>query len=106
MIAGLLWTIAGLSPELGILDGLHGLVVCGLQAFGSFLKYARLWDYNERARAGEETVSRRTNVRCGWFCYFDGEQLRLDLLSKDFDAQARRVPRSGPAFTPAIGSSP
>ena len=42
--------------QLGILDGLHGLVVCGLQAFGSFLKYARLWDYNVRARAGEEIV--------------------------------------------------
>ena len=42
--------------QLGFLDGLHGLVVCGLQAFGSFLKYARLWDYNVRARAGEEIV--------------------------------------------------
>ena len=42
--------------QLGILDGRHGLVVCGLQAFGSFLKYARLWDYNVRARAGEEIV--------------------------------------------------
>jgi glycosyltransferase involved in cell wall biosynthesis len=40
--------------QLGFLDGLHGLVVCGLQAFGSFLKYARLWDYNVRAAAGEE----------------------------------------------------
>jgi glycosyltransferase involved in cell wall biosynthesis len=40
--------------QLGFLDGLHGLVVCGLQAFGSFLKYARLWDYNVRDRAGEE----------------------------------------------------
>jgi glycosyltransferase involved in cell wall biosynthesis len=40
--------------QLGLLDGLHGLVVCGLQAFGSFLKYAQLWDYNVRARAGEE----------------------------------------------------
>ncbi len=40
--------------QLGVLDGLHGLVVCGLQAYGSFLKYARLWDYNTRARAGEE----------------------------------------------------
>ena len=42
--------------QLGLLDGLHGLVVCGLQAFGSFLKYARLWDYNVRAKAGEEIV--------------------------------------------------
>jgi glycosyltransferase involved in cell wall biosynthesis len=42
--------------QLGFLDGLHGLVVCGLQAFGSFLKYARLWDYNVRDRGGEEIV--------------------------------------------------
>ena len=42
--------------QLGFLDGLHGLVVCGLQAFGSFLKYARLWDYNVRAKAGEQIV--------------------------------------------------
>jgi len=42
--------------QFGFLDGLHGLVVCGLQAFGSFLKYARLWDFNVRSRAGEEIV--------------------------------------------------
>jgi glycosyltransferase involved in cell wall biosynthesis len=42
--------------QLGFLDGLHGLVVCGLQAFGSFLKYARLWDYNVRDRGREEIV--------------------------------------------------
>jgi glycosyltransferase involved in cell wall biosynthesis len=39
--------------QLGFLDGLHGLVVCGLQAFGTFLKYARLWDYRVRERMGE-----------------------------------------------------
>ncbi len=39
--------------QLGFLDGLHGLVVCGLQAFGTFLKYARLWDYRVRERLGE-----------------------------------------------------
>jgi glycosyltransferase involved in cell wall biosynthesis len=39
--------------QLGFLDGLHGLVVCGLQAFGTFLKYARLWDYRVRERAGD-----------------------------------------------------
>ena len=42
--------------QLGILDGLHGLVVCGLQAFGVFLKYARLWEYRVRERLGEEIV--------------------------------------------------
>ena len=40
--------------QLGILDGLHGLVVCGLQACGVFLKYAWLWDHKIRAAAGEE----------------------------------------------------
>lgn len=40
--------------QLGILDGLHGLVICGLQAFGSFLKYARLWEYTVKARLGQK----------------------------------------------------
>lgn len=39
--------------QLGFLDGLHGLVVCSLQAFGVFLKYAWLWEYRIRARLGE-----------------------------------------------------
>ncbi|MBZ0110938.1 MAG: glycosyltransferase family 2 protein [Thermoanaerobaculia bacterium] len=42
--------------QLGILDGLHGLVLCLLQSFGVFLKYARLWEYRVRAAAGE-TIS-------------------------------------------------
>ena len=42
--------------QLGFLDGLHGLVVCGLQAVGVFLKYSRLWDYRMRERLGEEIV--------------------------------------------------
>jgi len=40
--------------QLGILDGRHGLVVCGLQAYGTFIKYVRLWDYRVRQRLGEE----------------------------------------------------
>ena len=40
--------------QLGFLDGLHGLVICGLQAFGSFLKYAWLWEYTVRDRLGYE----------------------------------------------------
>ena len=39
--------------QLGFLDGRHGLVLCLLQAFGVFLKYARLWEYNIRSRRGE-----------------------------------------------------
>ena len=40
--------------QLGFLDGMHGFVLCVLQAFGSFLKYARLWEYGIRARRGEQ----------------------------------------------------
>ncbi len=40
--------------QLGILDGLHGLVVCGLQAFGVFVKYAWLWDYRIQEQQGEK----------------------------------------------------
>ncbi len=38
----------------GFLDGIHGLVVCGLQAFGVFLKYAQLWEYHQLDRLGEK----------------------------------------------------
>jgi len=38
----------------GILDGIHGFVVCALQSFGVFLKYARLWEYRIRAARGEQ----------------------------------------------------
>lgn len=38
----------------GFLDGMHGFVLCSLQAFGVFLKYARLWEYRLRAARGEE----------------------------------------------------
>jgi glycosyltransferase involved in cell wall biosynthesis len=40
--------------QAGFLDGLHGLVLCALQAFGVFLKYARLWEYRIRERRGEK----------------------------------------------------
>ena len=40
--------------QAGFLDGLHGLVLCALQAFGVFLKYARLWEYGIRSRRGEQ----------------------------------------------------
>lgn len=38
----------------GFLDGLHGLVVCGLQAFGVFLKYAWLWELRVKESLGED----------------------------------------------------
>jgi hypothetical protein len=40
--------------QLGFLDGLHGLVLCTLQSFGVFLKYARLWEYRLRSARGEQ----------------------------------------------------
>lgn len=42
--------------QLGFLDGMYGLVLCMLQAFGVFLKYARLWEYGVRERAGQHIV--------------------------------------------------
>ncbi|HSM15272.1 MAG TPA: hypothetical protein VLA66_14485, partial [Thermoanaerobaculia bacterium] len=42
--------------QLGILDGMHGFVLCALQAFGVFIKYARLWEYGIRAARGEQVV--------------------------------------------------
>jgi glycosyltransferase involved in cell wall biosynthesis len=39
--------------QLGVLDGVHGFVLCVLQAFGVFLKYARLWEYRIREARGE-----------------------------------------------------
>jgi len=42
--------------QLGILDGMHGFVLCALQAFGVFIKYARLWEYGIRSARGEEVV--------------------------------------------------
>jgi len=40
--------------QAGFLDGMHGFVLCALQAFGVFLKYARLWEYRLREARGEE----------------------------------------------------
>jgi glycosyltransferase involved in cell wall biosynthesis len=39
--------------QLGFLDGLHGLVLCLLQSFGVFLKYALLWEITLRVRRGD-----------------------------------------------------
>ncbi|MGH9369532.1 MAG: glycosyltransferase family 2 protein [Thermoanaerobaculia bacterium] len=39
--------------QAGFLDGAAGLVVCGLQGYCTFLKYARLWEWSQMERRGE-----------------------------------------------------
>lgn len=65
--------------QLGFLDGLHGLVLCALQAFGVFLKYAKLWEYRIRERLGET----------------------IELPAFDEDASTWRRPPSEPAKRPS-----
>ena len=38
--------------QLGVLDGLTGLVICSLAAYSVFLKYARLWERQQRGNRG------------------------------------------------------
>jgi glycosyltransferase involved in cell wall biosynthesis len=38
--------------QLGILDGMHGLVFCMLQAFGTYMKWATLWAWRVNERRG------------------------------------------------------
>ena len=38
--------------QLGILDGMHGLVFCMLQAYGTYLKWALLWGWRLNAARG------------------------------------------------------
>ena len=40
--------------QLGILDGMHGLVFCMLQAYGTYLKWSFLWGWRVNARRGVE----------------------------------------------------
>jgi glycosyltransferase involved in cell wall biosynthesis len=40
--------------QLGILDGMHGVVFCLLQAFGTYMKWALLWSWRVNARRGTE----------------------------------------------------
>jgi hypothetical protein len=42
--------------QLGILDGLHGLVFCLLQAYGTYLKWSILWSWHVQAQEGQEPV--------------------------------------------------
>ncbi|HXO19164.1 MAG TPA: glycosyltransferase family 2 protein [Thermoanaerobaculia bacterium] len=39
--------------QLGILDGMHGLVFCMLQSYGTYLKWALLWGWHVNAARGE-----------------------------------------------------
>ena len=40
--------------QLGILDGMHGLVFCMLQGYGTYLKWALLWGWHVNARRGRQ----------------------------------------------------
>ena len=50
------------------------------------------------ARAGEETVSLRTNVAAGWFYSYDGKRIRLNTLSRPFGRDPRKAPREGRGY--------
>jgi glycosyltransferase involved in cell wall biosynthesis len=59
--------------QAGFLDGTAGLVVCGLQGYCTFLKYARLWEWSGMEKRGipvplpsfEEDMPRRDAVGAG-----------------------------------------
>lgn len=38
--------------QLGILDGLHGFVFCGIQAYGTFAKWSTLWGWRKMSKFG------------------------------------------------------
>ncbi len=40
--------------QLGVLDGMHGLVFCMLQAFGTYMKWSILWGWHVNSRRGRE----------------------------------------------------
>ena len=44
------------------------------------------------ARAGEEMESLNSNVRTGWFYFYDGSDVELVKLSRPFDKSAQRMP--------------
>lgn len=49
-------------------------------------------------QAGEKTVSWNTNVRGGWFYYFDGSKVQLDKFTKWYNADGSYRPESGRSF--------
>jgi glycosyltransferase involved in cell wall biosynthesis len=40
--------------QLGFLEGARGLVMCGVPAYGTFLKYATVWSWRAQSRLGRE----------------------------------------------------
>ena len=40
--------------QLGILDGMHGLVFCMLQAYGTYLKWAMVWGWSQQEKMGKK----------------------------------------------------
>ncbi len=50
------------------------------------------------ARAGERTHSLNTNVRCGWYYYLDGAELRLVYFTKRYHNHGRPMPDSGRGY--------
>lgn len=48
--------------EAGWRDGVHGLVLSGLQAYGVFLKWARLWEIQRTSKRGEGGTRRRGEI--------------------------------------------
>ncbi|MDO9543163.1 MAG: FAD-dependent oxidoreductase [Kiritimatiellia bacterium] len=50
------------------------------------------------AAAGEHTVALRTNVKSGWFYYYDGRKVRLNPLSEWYDESGRSVPGAKRGF--------
>ncbi len=46
----------------GFRDGRHGLVLCGLDSFSSFTKYAKLWNLERLAKLESDGTQREENV--------------------------------------------
>ena len=74
--------------QLGVLDGMHGLVFCMLQAYGTYLKWALLWGWHVNAARG-----RMPNLPI-----FDDNESHLARRSKreSKDLEDLRTPRTSP----------
>ncbi len=54
--------LRGYFLEAGFRDGVRGLLVCGLQAYGVFLKWARLWEMQRTRGRGDAQTRGRGDV--------------------------------------------